>query len=63
MIRCDICKKTVFDGDKTIVDWVSIKEATNKGFIPSYYLERDKEGIEYGLPKERKWEKYCQNLP
>jgi hypothetical protein len=63
MIRCEICKKTVFDADKMTVDWKIIKTATDRGFIPSYYLERDKEGIEYGLPKERKWKNIVKTYP
>lgn len=63
MVRCDICKRSVFDNNKTIVNLGVIKDATHKGFVPSYYLERDKEGIEYGLPRERKWRNIVKNFP
>jgi hypothetical protein len=63
MIRCEICKKTVFESDKHIVEYETIKKSTYKGFIPSYYLERDKEGIAYGLPKERKWHNIVKSFP
>jgi hypothetical protein len=55
VIRCDICKKSVFEADKRIVELDIVKLATQKGFIPSYYIEIQKEGIKYGLPKDRKW--------
>jgi len=55
MIRCEICKKSVFEADKNIVSLDTLKKATHKGFVPSYYIEREKEGIEYGLPRDRKW--------
>ena len=55
MINCKICNKVVFEADKTIVDLDTLKCVTRKGFIPSYYIESEKEGIEYGLPKDRKW--------
>lgn len=63
MIRCEICKKSVFDADKLVVDYETIKKATKYGFIPSYYIERDKEGTEYGLPKERKWVNIVKTWP
>ena len=58
MIRCEICKKSVFDSDKHVVDLNTLKRATRKGFIPSYYIEREKEGIEYGLAKGQEMEEY-----
>jgi hypothetical protein len=55
MIRCEICNKTIPDNEKLNLDYNVIAKATKDGFVPSYFLKRDKNGIDYGLPLERKW--------
>ncbi len=55
MELCQICKKYINGNNSFVVDYSQIVAATKKGYMPKYYLEKSKAGIEFGLPKERKW--------